>query len=271
VVQTSRFERRPLRPSLSKGEIVAILPVLRRRNGQYSEPQPGRWSSQFRVGAKAPHNRRVQKTHLNAADQGCASARNEVPLRRLPFRDATQSAAGRSGNNRGGTLMKSRIAIAVSALTLGTALATIPSFAQTSGQPNGTNAQQGSSGCVVFQQGCSDKPYPMNNGQQAGTSQSRTTRSVSTAQRLSPQRPSSERPSGAQLNGERDRVAQDRERASGDTYGFGRPNRDYAYGRSAELGSAAHGGTEWCETRFRSFDPATGTYVGFDGIRHACP
>jgi hypothetical protein len=167
--------------------------------------------------------------------------------------------------------MKSRIAIAVSALTLGTALATIPSFAQTSGQPNGTAAAQGSSGCVVFQQGCSDKPYPMANGEQSGTSQGRQTRSASTAQRLSAQRPSGQRPSGEQLNGERQRVTQDRERASGEIYGQGEPNRTYAYERGAELGQTGRGGIEWCETRFRSFDPATGTYVGFDGIRHACP
>jgi hypothetical protein len=26
-----------------------------------------------------------------------------------------------------------------------------------------------------------------------------------------------------------------------------------------------------CEQRFRSFDPASGTYLGFDGLRHPCP
>jgi BA14K-like protein len=26
-----------------------------------------------------------------------------------------------------------------------------------------------------------------------------------------------------------------------------------------------------CAARFRSFDPATGTYLGFDGRRHSCP
>jgi BA14K-like protein len=26
-----------------------------------------------------------------------------------------------------------------------------------------------------------------------------------------------------------------------------------------------------CEARFRSFDPATGTYLGRDGQRHPCP
>jgi BA14K-like protein len=27
----------------------------------------------------------------------------------------------------------------------------------------------------------------------------------------------------------------------------------------------------YCEARFRSYDPATGTYLGFDGLRHPCP
>jgi hypothetical protein len=26
-----------------------------------------------------------------------------------------------------------------------------------------------------------------------------------------------------------------------------------------------------CQARFRSFDPASGTYLGFDGARHSCP
>ncbi|MFZ3361679.1 MAG: BA14K family protein [Xanthobacteraceae bacterium] len=26
-----------------------------------------------------------------------------------------------------------------------------------------------------------------------------------------------------------------------------------------------------CASRFRSFDPATGTYLGRDGQRHSCP
>jgi BA14K-like protein len=27
----------------------------------------------------------------------------------------------------------------------------------------------------------------------------------------------------------------------------------------------------YCMQRYRSFDPATGTYLGFDGLRHPCP
>ena len=26
-----------------------------------------------------------------------------------------------------------------------------------------------------------------------------------------------------------------------------------------------------CEARFQSYDPASGTYLGFDGMRHPCP
>jgi len=31
------------------------------------------------------------------------------------------------------------------------------------------------------------------------------------------------------------------------------------------------GGVAYCEQRFRSYDPSTGTYLGFDGQRHPCP
>jgi len=29
--------------------------------------------------------------------------------------------------------------------------------------------------------------------------------------------------------------------------------------------------TSYCAQRFRSYDPASGTYLGFDGLRHPCP
>lgn len=33
-----------------------------------------------------------------------------------------------------------------------------------------------------------------------------------------------------------------------------------------------NGGAEaYCEQRFRSYDPASGTYLGYDGERHPCP
>ena len=36
--------------------------------------------------------------------------------------------------------------------------------------------------------------------------------------------------------------------------------------------SGAGGGDEgYCAQRFRSYDPSTGTYLGYDGQRHPCP
>jgi BA14K-like protein len=31
------------------------------------------------------------------------------------------------------------------------------------------------------------------------------------------------------------------------------------------------GAVAYCEQRFRSYDPASGTYLGYDGLRHPCP
>ncbi len=31
------------------------------------------------------------------------------------------------------------------------------------------------------------------------------------------------------------------------------------------------GAVGYCESRFRSYDPASGTYLGYDGLRHPCP
>lgn len=30
-------------------------------------------------------------------------------------------------------------------------------------------------------------------------------------------------------------------------------------------------GEAYCASRFRSYDPASGTYLGYDGLRHPCP
>lgn len=46
----------------------------------------------------------------------------------------------------------------------------------------------------------------------------------------------------------------------------GGPVYNYAPGAPA---AAAPGATS-CEMRFRSYDPATGTFLGFDGLRHPC-
>ena len=31
------------------------------------------------------------------------------------------------------------------------------------------------------------------------------------------------------------------------------------------------GGDAYCAQRYRSYDPASGTYLGYDGLRHPCP
>lgn len=36
-------------------------------------------------------------------------------------------------------------------------------------------------------------------------------------------------------------------------------------------GAASHNAVGYCERRFRSYDPASGTYLGYDGYRHPCP
>jgi hypothetical protein len=32
-----------------------------------------------------------------------------------------------------------------------------------------------------------------------------------------------------------------------------------------------YGGDASCASRYRSYDPATGTFLGYDGVRHPCP
>lgn len=44
---------------------------------------------------------------------------------------------------------------------------------------------------------------------------------------------------------------------------------DYAY--DAGPGYGGGDAEAYCEQRFRSYDPASGTYAGFDGRRHPCP
>lgn len=53
--------------------------------------------------------------------------------------------------------------------------------------------------------------------------------------------------------------------ASQPNYYYGGPA--YAY----EPGYSGPGDVAYCEHRFRSYDPRTGTYLGYDGYRHPCP
>lgn len=52
----------------------------------------------------------------------------------------------------------------------------------------------------------------------------------------------------------------------------GAPLYNYAPGAVAMQPPALAGrAVAYCQARFRSYDPATGTYMGFDGLRHPCP
>jgi BA14K-like protein len=53
-------------------------------------------------------------------------------------------------------------------------------------------------------------------------------------------------------------------------YGGG-PFYNYAGGPTLAGGPVEPGAIEACQARFQSYDPNTGTYLGFDGIRHPCP
>jgi hypothetical protein len=47
---------------------------------------------------------------------------------------------------------------------------------------------------------------------------------------------------------------------------YGYDPGSYSYGYSSGSGDVAY-----CIQRFRSYDPASRTYLGYDGIRHPCP
>jgi hypothetical protein len=46
---------------------------------------------------------------------------------------------------------------------------------------------------------------------------------------------------------------------------------DYNEGYAYSGGGYGGGGVARCEATFRSFDPGSGTYMGYDGVRHTCP
>ncbi len=108
--------------------------------------------------------------------------------------------------------MKFHLVTAISVLTLGTALASVSSFAQVHGGPaaqqqsTGTVPQQQPSHCIRFQLGCSDQPYPM---------ASAATNSVRTNARVGRERT---RISERERLGRR-RVASNHAGARGETYG----------------------------------------------------
>jgi BA14K-like protein len=64
----------------------------------------------------------------------------------------------------------------------------------------------------------------------------------------------------------------------GPGYAYG-PGYGYGYGPAPAPGPYVEGGpaiaqnsdVSYCASRFRSYDPRSGTYLGFDGVRHPCP
>jgi hypothetical protein len=53
---------------------------------------------------------------------------------------------------------------------------------------------------------------------------------------------------------------------SNDSYGYGNPDYDEYSGSVVSSGADAY-----CAQRYKSYDPASGTYLGRDGLRHPCP
>jgi hypothetical protein len=45
----------------------------------------------------------------------------------------------------------------------------------------------------------------------------------------------------------------------------------YDYVPTAPVVVGGGGGAAWCEAHFRSYNPATGMYLGYDGVYHHCP
>jgi len=53
---------------------------------------------------------------------------------------------------------------------------------------------------------------------------------------------------------------------------YGAPYPPAAYGPGYYPAPAYGGdGAAYCASRYRSYDPATGTFQGYDGVRHPCP
>ena len=49
------------------------------------------------------------------------------------------------------------------------------------------------------------------------------------------------------------------------------PSPGSSYAASPGSSYAAGDSVAYCKQRFRSYDPASGTYLGYDGQRHPCP
>jgi hypothetical protein len=62
-----------------------------------------------------------------------------------------------------------------------------------------------------------------------------------------------------------------------DTYVYSDPGPSYVYSDPAPVYDAAPqvadegDSVAYCQRTYRSYDPASGTYLGYDGLRHPCP
>jgi hypothetical protein len=54
-------------------------------------------------------------------------------------------------------------------------------------------------------------------------------------------------------------------------YGYDYDDSYYDDGPAVEVAPAGGDSVAYCQQRFKSYDPASGTYLGYDGIRHPCP
>jgi hypothetical protein len=53
--------------------------------------------------------------------------------------------------------------------------------------------------------------------------------------------------------------------------GYGYDNGYYDTGYYGSSSGYSSDATAYCSQRFKSYDPSSGTYLGYDGVRHPCP
>jgi hypothetical protein len=56
----------------------------------------------------------------------------------------------------------------------------------------------------------------------------------------------------------------------GPNYYYGPGPGPYAYDVEPEV-EVDGGSVAYCQQRYKSYDPASGTFLGYDGLRHPCP
>jgi hypothetical protein len=59
--------------------------------------------------------------------------------------------------------------------------------------------------------------------------------------------------------------------AFGAGFAYGAYAADYPYYYDDSYYAAGNDAVAYCESRYQSYDPGSGTYLGYDGLRHPCP